>query len=385
MSTVLARPPTPPTASEKSREPLRQADAPESDPSRPSPPERLISLDAFRGFIMTTLAASGFGLRAFEGDPTWGWLARQFDHVAWEGIVFWDLIQPAFMFMVGLAMPFSAANRIRKGANSGEVWWHVLWRTFLLILLSQVFISIGRGEPSFQLINVLSQIAFAYLLCFAIMKLPLRGQAGAAGALLLGHWALFALFPGSEGAFAKADNVGAVIDKFFGLEYSGYYVTINFVSSAVTMLFGVWAGYLMREPASHERRMKILGVAILGCFVLGYALEPFNPMVKRVWTASFTFASGAWVLMILLGFYWLVEVRGMKKLVFPLVVVGMNSIFIYGLHMILHRWIDRSAVVFTGGYTFLGDWGVVAQACTAFLVMWYLCYWLYQRKIFLRV
>jgi len=382
MSTVLERPPI---TAEQAGEPLRREEPPESLASRPAPPERLISLDAFRGFIMTTLAASGFGLRVFEGDATWGWLARQFDHVPWEGMVFWDLIQPAFMFMVGLAMPFSVANRLKRGASSRDVLGHVVWRFFMLILLSQVFISIGRGEPSFQLINVLSQIAFAYLICYGIMKLSMRGQAVAAAALLIGHWALFALFPGSEGAFSKADNVGAVIDKFFGLEYSGYYVTINFVSSAVTMLFGVWAGYLMREPASHERRMKVLGAAIAGCFVLGYALEPFNPMVKRIWTASFTFASGAWVLMILLGFYWLVEVRGLKRLAFPLVVVGMISIFIYGLHMILHRWIDNSVGVFTGNYAFLGDWGAVAQACSAFLVMWYLCYWLYQRKILIRV
>lgn len=382
MPTVLERPPI---AVEKAREPMRSEDGPESLPSRSAPPERLISLDAFRGFIMVTLAARGFGLRVFEDDPAWGWLAGQFEHVAWEGIVFWDLIQPAFMFMVGLAMPFSVANRLKQGASSGEVWRHVLWRFGMLILLSQALISIGRGAPSFQLINVLSQIAFAYLICYGIMKLSFRGQVVAAGALLAGHWVLFALFPGSEGAFSKADNVGAVIDRFFGLEYSGYYVTINFISSGVTMLFGVWAGYLMREPASHERRMKLLGAAIAGCFVLGYALEPLNPMVKRIWTASFTLASGAWVLMILLGFYWLVEVRGMKKLAFPLVVVGMNSIFIYSLHMVLHGWINRSVSVFTGSYAFLGDWGAVAQACSVFGVMWYLCYWLYQRKIFIRI
>lgn len=382
MSTVLEAPPIP---VEKSREPLRRADVPESQPSRSSPPERLISLDAFRGFIMVALAARGFGLATFQDDPTLGWLGRQFEHVPWEGIVFWDLIQPAFMFMVGLAMPFSVANRLHKGASSGQVWMHVLKRTLMLLLLSQVFISIGRGALSFQLINVLSQIAFAYFLCYWIMKLPFRGQVIAAAALLAGHWALFALFPGSEGAFSKADNVGALLDKFFGLEYSGYYVTINFMSSAVTMLFGVWAGYLMREPNSHQRRMQMLGAAIVACFVLGYTLQPFNPMVKRIWTASFTFASGAWVLLILLGFYWLVEVKGMKKLTFPLVVVGMNSIFIYGLHMIMHGWFDRAVGVFTGSYTFLGDWGVVAQTCTVFLVMWYLCWWLYKRKIFIRV
>ena len=300
--------------------------------------------------------------------------------------MFWDLIQPAFMFMVGLAMPFSVANRLRKGESSGQVWMHVLKRTFMLLLLSQVFISIGRGALSFQLINVLSQIAFAYFLCYWIMKLPFRGQAIAAGAhCWRGTGRCSRCSPGRKEPSRKRTTSGAVIDKFFGLEYSGYYVTINFISSAVTMLFGVWAGYLMREPNSHQQRMRMLGAAIVGCFVLGYALQPFNPMVKRIWTASFTFASGAWVLLILLGFYWLVEVKGMKKLTFPLVVVGMNSIFIYGLHMIMHDWLDRAVGVFTGSYAFLGDWGVVAQTCTVFLAMWYLCWWLYKHKIYIRV
>ena len=347
--------------------------------------ERLVSLDAFRGFIMVTLAARGFGLSSLEGDPNFGWLANQFRHVAWEGIVFWDLIQPAFMFMVGLSMPFAFRNRTARGASSGELLRHALGRVLLLLLLSQVFISIGRGALNFQLMNVLSQIALAYLVCFWIIKLPFRGQAIVAALILGGHWALFALFPGSEGAFSKADNIGAVIDRFFGLNYSGYYVTINFVSSTVTTLFGVWTGYLMIGGHTHRHRVKVLGGAIVACFLAGFALEPFNPMVKRIWTASFTFASTGWVLLMLLGFYWLVEMRGWKKASFPLVVVGMNSIFIYGLHMILHRWLSDSLGVFTFGYEFLGSWSEVSQACTVFLVMWYLCYWLYQRRIFLRV
>ncbi len=347
--------------------------------------KRLISLDAFRGFIMITLAARGFGLASLEGDPNFGWLAAQFRHVEWEGMVFWDLIQPAFMFMVGLSMPFAFRNRTARGASSGELTKHMLWRVFWLLALSQIFISIGRGALNFQLINVLAQIALTYLVCFWIMKLPFRGQAIAAALILAGHWALFALFPGSEGAFSKADNVGAVIDGFLGLNYSGYYVTINFVSSTVTTLAGVWAGYLMIGEHTHRYRMKVLAVAIAACFLAGFALEPFNPMVKRIWTASFTFASTGWVLLMLLGFYWLVEIKGFKKVTFPLVVVGMNSIFIYGVHMILHGWLDRAVGVFTFGYDFLGTWADVAQTCTVFLVIWYLCYWLYQRRIFLRI
>ena len=356
---------------------------PAGEGSRPAKPERLVSLDAFRGFIMMTLAAGGFGFATLADTPGWGWLAEQFRHVSWEGMVYWDLIQPAFMFMVGLAMPYSVAHR--RGQPASVMFRHVLWRAFVLIVLSQVLISIGRGALSFQLINVLAQIGLAYLMCYAIMQLPFGRQAMAAGGLLAFHWALFALFPGPEGAFSKEGNIGAVIDGFLGLHYSGYYVTINFISSGVTMLFGVWAGYLMRAQHPHAYRMKVLAGAIAGCFIAGWGLTLFNPMVKRIWTASFTFASGGCVLAILLAFYWLVEVKGYRKLAFPLVVVGMNSIFVYCMHMIQHGWLDRAVGTFTGKYEFLGAGAPIAQHITVFLVIWYLCYWLYQRRIFLRI
>ena len=334
---------------------------------------------------MISPAANGFGLRALENHPQWGWLGRQFEHVPWEGMVFWDLIQPSFMFMVGLAMPYAFANRRKRGENAAQVTRHIFQRFFLLLLLSQVFIAVGSGRLEFQLINVLSQIAFTYVICYGLMHLSFRMQAVSAGLLLAGHWLLFALFPGSEGAFSRADNIGAVIDHFLGLEYSGFYVTINFIPSTVTTLFGAWAGRLMLDPHSHAYRTRVLAAAAAGCFASGYALSLLNPMVKRLWTASFTLASAGCVLAILLFFYWLAEIREQRRLVFPLVVVGMNSIFIYGLHMILWDWFNASAAVFTGGYSFLGAVGPVAQSITAFLPMWYLCYWLYQRKIFLRV
>jgi len=360
---------------------------------RPDPPSeakqpgsgRLISLDAFRGFIMVMLTSQGFGLERLEQASGLGWLAHQFEHVAWEGMVFWDLIQPAFMFMVGLAMPLAIAARRKQGAGSKEIWRHVAYRAVMLVVISQVIMSIQANRPHFQLINVLSQIAFAYFLCYWIMKLPFRRQALAAALLLAGHWALFALFPGSEGAFSKADNVGAAIDHFLGLEYAGYYVTINFISSTVTMLFGVWAGYLMIEQHSHGYRLKVLAVAIAACFAAGFGLTLLNPMIKRLWTASFTLASAGWVLAMLLGFYWLVEVKGYRKAMFPLVAVGMNSIFIYVVSIVLTGWLDRAVGVFSGHYEFVGTLAPVAQATSVFLVMWYLCYWLYQRRIFIKI
>ncbi len=354
-------------------------------PTRDVSPDRLISLDAFRGFIMTALAADAFGLRIFMGDPQLGWLGGQFEHVEWTGLHFWDLIQPAFMFMVGLAMPFAFAARARRYGTEA-VWKHVAYRALMLIVISQIIMSISRGEAFFQLINVLSQIGFAYFCAWLIMQLPFRAQIGAAAGILIFHTALFVLFPGADGPWDKANNIGARIDHLFGLEYSGFYVTINFISSTVTTLFGVWCGYLMREKFPHAQRIKIMAAAVAGLGLSGWLLSFAVPSVKRLWTASFTLISGAWVIGILLAFYWLVEVREQRKLTFPLVVVGMNSIFIYCVHIVLNGWLDDAVAAFTGRFQALGpQWGHVAQAACMFAVLWYLCYWLYRRRIFIRV
>jgi predicted acyltransferase len=296
------------------------------------------------------------------------------------------MIQPAFMFMVGVAMPFALARRMERGATFAQNLKHVAARSLRLLVLSQILISVSDGKLQFQLINVLCQIAFTYFLCFLIMQLEWRWQAVAAALLLAAHWTLFLLFPGPDGAFSKTQNIGDVIDKaVLGYNYSGNYVTINFISSTVTTLFGVWAGNLLRGPKSDAEKLRILALGAAAAFASGLTLSIWNPPVKRIWTASFTLYSTGWVVVMLMAFYWLIEVRGYRRWAFPLMVVGMNSIFIYSVGQVLKGWIDRAVAVFTFRYTFLGDLAPVAQACTVMLVMWYLCYWLYRRKIFFKL
>src|ERR1043166_6831977 len=151
---------------------------------------RLVSLDAYRGFIMLLLVSEGFGVGVLQHYPNWAWLAAQFDHSAWEGCTFWDLIQPAFTFMVGVAMPFSFARRAAMGTSTWDLFRHVAWRSFLLIALSNLYSNWGpsHNHLQLQLINVLSQIAFGYMICFLIMRMPFRYQAAAALAMLAGFW-----------------------------------------------------------------------------------------------------------------------------------------------------------------------------------------------------
>jgi heparan-alpha-glucosaminide N-acetyltransferase len=357
-------------------------------PHEIKPGGRLVSLDAYRGFIMLLLVSHGFGFAALKHYPDWAWLARQVDHAAWEGCTFWDLIQPAFTFMVGMAMPFAFARRMEQGATTAGLFRHVLTRAFWLIVLSNVLSNFGssRPRPVLQFINVLCQIAFGYVLCFAITRLRFRAQAAAAALLLGGYWALFALFPGPGGAFSQTGNIGAAIDlKVLGYNYSGHYTTINFIGNAVTILFGCWAGMLAQSPRTHAARLRILAACAAGGFAAGLALQPFNPMVKRLWTPSFTFFSTGWVIAMLMAFYWVVEVKGWRKWTFPFVIFGMNSIFIYSFSQVLRGWLDRGLRVFTGNFAFLGPPGAIPQNLVVLGVMWYLCFWLYRRKIFFKI
>jgi predicted acyltransferase len=350
-------------------------------------PKRYLALDAFRGFVMLALVSAGFGLDRVPEDAPYRFLAGWFDHVSWEGGVFWDMLQPAFLFMVGVAMPFALTRRMEQGARFRELCGHVAARSLRLLALSEIIMCIHRNRVHLQFTNVLAQIAFTYFLCFLIMQLRLRWQVLAAVGLLAGHWALFAAFPGPRGAFSINGNIGDVIDQaLLGWKNPGHYTSINFVCSTVTTLFGVWTGMLLRSNTSDRRRVGILATATAGCFGAAWLLSALgNPIVKRLWTASWTFYSAGWVLLLMLGFYIAIEMLGFRRWTFPLVVVGMNSVFIYTVDELLRGWLDKSLAVFTGGFRFLGNAAPVAQSCAVLLALWYLCWWLHRRRIFFKL
>ena len=139
--------------------------------------QRYLALDAYRGFIMLMLVSYGFGFGELKGDPTFGTIASWFEHKPWEGIAFWDLVQPGFMYIVGVAMPFALAIRTQKGAAFSDNARHVAIRSLKLIALSQLLYMGGSDPYRFQMINVLCQIALTYFLVFWIMRLRFRWQA----------------------------------------------------------------------------------------------------------------------------------------------------------------------------------------------------------------
>ena len=168
--------------------------------------------------------------------------------------------------------------------------------------------------------------------------------------------------------------------------HPGGYQTLNFVPSLATMTMGLLTGrflHLSRDQKHTCARLVVAGVVLLMIGMISGILV--CPMVKRIWTPSWALFSTGWVLLILAAFYWLVEIAGQRKLVFPLVVVGMNSIFIYVMHSLCAEWIRETLRTHFGQEVFKGTFGPVLQSIGVLLVLWTLCLWLYRQRVFLRL
>ena len=349
--------------------------------------QRNLALDAYRGIIMILLVSDGLGFAALRNHPVYGVIANQFEHRPWGGAVFYDLIMPAFLFMVGVAMPYSLGHRIEQGADKHQLLNHVEKRSLSLVIISWVIISVETNHAHLQFHNVLCVVAFTYFVCFFLMQMKYRYQVAAVIFLLVGHSAIYLLFPGPDGAFQQVTNIGAVIDRaLMGHNYTmAPCVNLNLIPEIASVLFGVWIGNLIRSNRPRSQQMKIMAVGMIAAFALGLAFSPLVPINKWLWTATYTLYTTGWSILGLLILYVLVEVFGIRRPLFLLTVVGMNSLFVYCVGEILRGWIDSSIAVFTGGFQFIGTLAPVAQSCAVLIVIWYMTYWLYHRKIFLRV
>src|SRR5207302_7358531 len=134
---------------------------------------RLSSLDAYRGFVMLAMATGGLGVAVvaqdFPDSQLWQALDRQLEHAAWQGCSFWDLIQPSFMFIVGVAMPFSYASRRAQGQSWSRLFIHAVQRSVVLVLLGIILSSAWGRQTNFTFVNVLTQIGLGYTFVFLLL------------------------------------------------------------------------------------------------------------------------------------------------------------------------------------------------------------------------
>jgi predicted acyltransferase len=358
-----------------------------------SEPKRLLGLDAFRGFTMVMMIAEGFGLRYVRDWPGLGPVAAQFTHIDWNfhgwEMHFWDLIQPFFMFIVGVVMPVSFARRWAAGETWQKSLWHVLRRSALLILWGLIARSVHANRPVVDLINVLAQIAFTYLVAFLVLRKPWQTQLGFAFGLLAVHWALFefAVAPGVAGPWVKDANIGWFLDKaLLGKNWGGSYATINCLSSAANTVFGVVAGQLLGAKMDEARKLRVLVLVGVAAVLAGSLMDFGVPLNKKIWTASFAVFSTGWTLLALALFHWVCDIRGKVAWARLFLMVGANSIFIYLFHEILGGWLGRTTLIFMWWSVDL--WGPVGRMLNSMVAIGLqcaLCVWLYRRRIFFKL
>ena len=421
--------------------------------------QRLQSLDVYRGLIMVTLAFNAFGLTGTavrhlqqphpatapltltvfgpvtaaatyvqnrQQAPAWETVWHHTDHVQWAGCGYWDLIQPSFMFMVGLAAAFSYAKRRQLGQSYAGMFSHAAWRSVVLVFLGIFLISnwTRTGSTTWSFMNVLTQIGLGYWLLFLLWDRPVRTQALAAAVILVATWLLYVLYPNSGIDLATGDpavgvskqwardhlsgiapawhknaNVGHALDVWllnllplkepFRFNEGGYQ-TLNFLPSLATMLFGLMCGELLRSARSAGRKLQLLIAAGLAGLVLGQVLDLTGicPLVKRIWTPSWALYSTGWCCLILAGLYAVVDVLGFRRWAYPLLVVGVNSLAIYCMSQLLKPWVAQTLRIHFGADVFAWAgplWEPAVQATLVGLCFWLACWWMYRQKIFVRI
>jgi len=359
--------------------------------------QRLLSLDFMRGFIMVLLALEATGLQEHLFEATKGTFLNgfflQFFHHPWNGLRFWDLIQPGFMYMAGVSMAYSLNKQWSSGVSWNESFRKTLKRCFWLFFWGVLDYAVRPKGLSFELWDVLTQLSFTTLVAFLIFRWSTTAQIGMCIGLLLLTEILyrFTNIPGFDQPFVDQHNFGNYVDTILMNKInSDGWVAINCIPTAVHTIAGALTGKLLLSGKKNKIQPMLLWGII--CLVVGFGLDyaGITPIIKRIATSSFTIASLGWCLLGLSFCYWWIDIRGHRKYLKFWTIVGMNSIFIYLFNEIVgSRWfVGYITEIATGvlGWVNTPEMlsAILASLCV-FAVEWGLCYFLYKKKIFFKL
>lgn len=406
-------------------QPVVQSAAPvEAKVKTPQPVQRNVAMDAYRGWVMLLMMGEvlAFG-RIYHNFPEstfWRILAFNQDHVQWFGCSLHDLIQPSFSFLVGVALPYSIASRLAKGKTFNQLFIHAIWRSFLLIALGIFLRSTHSPITNFTFEDTLTQIGLGYTFLFLLGFRSPRWQWGSLAAILFGYWLAWALYPapganydytavgvpmnwahnfsGFASHWNKNSNLGNAFDQWFLNLFprvkpfvfnGGGYLTLSFIPTLGTMILGLIAGRWMKAeaPAIPMKKFVVTGVSLLAAGLLLH-YTGICPIVKRIWTPAWTLFSGGACFLLLAAFCWIIEVRNYRAWAFPLVVIGMNSIAAYLIAHLFEEFIFSSYRINLGEGPFQ-IFGVglepLLMGATVLLTYWLILFWMYRRKLFLKI
>jgi len=382
--------------------------APDSAAAVPTAPvPRLVSLDALRGFDMFWIAGGATIFRAFTKGSENEWVKRfqeQLQHVEWEGFRFYDLIFPLFLFMIGVAIPYSLGKRLVRGDSKLRIYAHLLLRVAILIFFGMMINGnlLSFNPKDFQIsYSVLQMLALGYLVASILylhLNLPL--QVLATAGLLAGYWALQTFMPVPEhgrGIYEPGKLFSDWLNEQILGDWQGKWRggwILGIMTHGSTAMLGALAGQLLRSARGST--LKFLGLVLLGivCLVGAWYWSPYFPVIKRRWTSTYVLWAGGWSFLLLAGFYLVIDVWKLRRWAFPFVVIGANSIFVYMSWSLCSGAYRAVAERFLGGLKpYFNSWyegyyascyeGIVWTG--AFLVMWILLCYMYRNKTFIRV
>jgi predicted acyltransferase len=298
------------------------------------------------------------------------------------------------MFIVGVAIPFAVANRIKKGESNRTITLHAFKRSALLLFLGWALYFTDAGRLVFRFQNVLAQLSVTYIVAFLIRNKSFKFQMIFTLVILVFIDLAYRLFPvdGFNHPWVNFENLGAwVNNKIEGVNKASTWATLNFVSTTAHTVWGVLCGKLLMSDQPAKKKIIALVIAGLSGLIIGYTLDLTNstPIIKKIATVSFVFASAGWTILALCFCYWLIDVKKLfTKGAKFFIIVGMNSIFIYVFFEAAGaNWLARFVSPF-GNLLF--SWGgelttKVITSLGVWAVMWYMCYWLYKNKLFIKI
>jgi predicted acyltransferase len=356
---------------------------------------RLVSLDAFRGFIMFWIVGGSsvvLGLQALGHNRVIDTIVYHLNHSAWEGLRFYDCIWPSFMLMVGVSIPFSYAKRSLTQTHS-QMLGHAVRRFCILMLLGGIRESVSLDSPRLiELSSALQPIALASLAAFLLVRKSWKFQAAVGALILLGYLLLLALVPVpgvGEVSYRHGANLVYAVDKALlphrtgeAVFLEGWGTIICTIPTIATTILGLLLGQLLRSQQPAMKKAKVMALIGVSGLALGYVVSLFVPVVMKMWTTSYGILSASWACLMFLLFYWIIDVLGYRKWSFVFVVIGMNALAVY-LCSTFTRLPQVVGIFTKAPAAAMGSFGPLSAALAFFAVEWSILYWMYKRKLFL--
>ncbi len=296
--------------------------------------DRLLALDAFRGLTIAFMII-------VNTPGSWAYIYGPLRHAEWHGCTPTDLVFPFFLFIVGVAMRFSFARHNYQ--PSSDLLKKIFWRTatifsFGLLLNAYPFIRQNWDWSSLRIMGVLQRIGLAYGLA-AILSLYLSEKKLwiSCGIILIGYWLILLLFGGSD-PFGLSSNIARTIDiAILGENHLWRGTGIPFdpegllstIPAIVTVLIGFSIGQLIQENSNRISLVQTILIRGAGIAAVGWLWGFIFPINKQLWTSTYVLYTGGLSSFFLAAFIWLIDIRGYKKLSWPFMIFGTNSIFVF--------------------------------------------------------